>query len=125
MNIQTFFCLIGCSLLCGAEELGISKPVCSEYGGGMKEFVFEDQDCFEGVLDEKRFLNSQERQSIVYHMLNNLRATEGEEVEGIKFLQGEPISELFFLFSISDNSLMACASCLLYFEGLLTLLLIE
>lgn len=90
----------------------------------MKEFVFEDQDCFEGVLEEKRFLNSQERQSIVYHMLNNLRATEGEEVEGIKFLQGEPISELVFLFSISD-SLMACASCLLYFEGLLTLLLIE
>lgn len=79
------------SLLCGAEELGISKPVRSEYGGGMKEFVFEDQDCFEGVLEEKHFLNSQERQSIVYHMLNNLRATEGEEVEGIKFLQGEPI----------------------------------
>lgn len=79
------------SLLQGAEELGLRKPLKHELGGGMKEFVFEDQDCFEGVLEQRAFLTSQERQCIIYHMLSNLRATEGEELEKIRFLDGQPI----------------------------------
>ncbi|KAK7496840.1 hypothetical protein BaRGS_00011820 [Batillaria attramentaria] len=79
------------SLLEGAEEIAIRKPLRREYGGGMKEFVVEDQECFEGVGDEETFLTSQERQSIVHHMLNELRATEGEELEKAKFVEGQPI----------------------------------
>ncbi|KAK7116537.1 anoctamin-8-like [Littorina saxatilis] len=79
------------SLLQGAEELGIPKPLRGEFGGGMKEFVLEDQECFEGVSEERSFLTSQERQSIVQHMLNNLRATEGEELDNVRFLEGQPI----------------------------------
>lgn len=79
------------SLLEGAEELGIRKLLRAEFGGGMKEFVVEDQECFEGVAHEETFLTSQERQSIVYHMLTNLRATQGEELENVKFVEGQPI----------------------------------
>ncbi|XP_076443628.1 anoctamin-8-like isoform X2 [Babylonia areolata] len=79
------------SLLQGAEELGIRKPLKSEFGGGIKEFVLEDQECFEGVGEEETFLTSQERQSIVHHMLNDLRATEGEELNGVRFVEGQPI----------------------------------
>jgi anoctamin-8 len=84
-------------LLQGAEELGLRKPLRHEFGGGMKEFVVEDQDCFEGVSDQQTFLTSQERQAIVYHMLENLRATEGEELDKVHFLEGQPISELVYL----------------------------
>jgi anoctamin-8 len=49
-----------------------------EYGGGMKEFNFEDQDCFFGTDDSEEFFNSQERQCIIHYMLNNLRANKGE-----------------------------------------------
>jgi anoctamin-8 len=81
------------SLLKGAEDLGIKKPVKTEYGGGQKEFVFEDQEYFEGVDDHKTFLNSEQRQSIVKNMLESLRALEGEELHilprNIQFLEGQ------------------------------------
>ena len=80
-------------MLKGAEEAGIRKPVKMEFGGGMKEFVFEDQDYFEGVDNHKTFLNSQERQSIVKTMLYNLRAVEGDTVRKIHFLEGQAIGE--------------------------------
>ncbi|XP_046581534.1 anoctamin-8-like [Haliotis rubra] len=79
------------NLLKGTEELGIKKPLKMDYGGGMKEFTFEDQDCFAGVEDEKTFLTSQERQDILYHLLCELRAVEGEQLAKIRFLEGQPI----------------------------------
>ncbi|BFZ02010.1 hypothetical protein BsWGS_05048 [Bradybaena similaris] len=82
------------NLLQGAEELGILKPLKSEYGGGMKEFVYEDQDCFAGVEDEASFLTSQERQCIVLHFLHELRATGDDSLEGISFIEGQPIVPL-------------------------------
>ncbi|ESO88117.1 hypothetical protein LOTGIDRAFT_126614, partial [Lottia gigantea] len=82
------------NLLKGADDLAIQKPLKSEYGGGLKEFTFEDQECFAGVEDEKMFLTSQERQSIVHYMINNLRAEEGEELGKLKFLEGQPIVPL-------------------------------
>ncbi|RUS79435.1 hypothetical protein EGW08_012812, partial [Elysia chlorotica] len=82
------------SLLQGAEELGILKPLKSEYGGGMKEFVFEDQDCFAGIEEESFFFTSQERQSIVLHFLNELRATGDDCLKGISFIEGQPIVPL-------------------------------
>ena len=79
------------SLLKGAEEMGIRKPLKNQFGGGIKEFLFEDLEFFENVHDEKGFLTSEERQGIVNHMLNNLRATAGEELEKVRFIEGQPI----------------------------------
>ena len=73
--------------------MNIKKILKDDYGGGMKEFTFEDQDCFAGVEDQESFFTTQERQSIVYHMINNLRATQGEQLDKIKFLEGQPIGE--------------------------------
>lgn len=57
----------------------------------MKEFIYEDQDCFLGVEDESSFLTSQERQSIVLHFLHELRATGDDSLKGITFIEGQPI----------------------------------
>ena len=81
-----------CSLLRGAEELGLKKQVKSEYGGGMREFIFDEQDCFAGIDEEKSFLSSQERQSVVRMFLYELRATDGEQLDRIHFRGGQPIS---------------------------------
>lgn len=80
----------------GAEELAIRKPIKEEYGGGMKEFSYEDQECFAGVMDEENFFASQERQSIINHMLNNLRAEKGEQLGNVKFLEGQAIGMWLF-----------------------------
>ena len=79
------------SLLKGAEELCIRKPVKSEYGGGNKEFVFEDQHFFVESDNPATFFTSQERQSIVRHMLFSLRAHQGDTVDKIQFLEGQAI----------------------------------
>ena len=79
------------SLLRGAEDIAIRKPVKSEFGGGMKEFVFEDQEYFEGVRDKDTFFTSQERQAIVRNMLYNLRAVDGDGLGKAKFLEGQAI----------------------------------
>ena len=81
------------SLLHGAEELAIRKPVKEEYGGGMKEFIFEDQEYFHGVEDVSSFLTSQERQSIVKYMLFNLRAADGDRLDKVNFVEGQAIGE--------------------------------
>ncbi|KAK3097735.1 hypothetical protein FSP39_012604 [Pinctada imbricata] len=78
-------------LLQGAEDLGITKPLKEEYGGGMKEFTVEDQDCFLGVEEEESFFTSQERQTIIHHMLSNLRAYKGELFGKVEFLEGQAI----------------------------------
>lgn len=85
------FCLY--SLLRGAEEIAIRKPIKSEYGGGNKEFVHEDQEYFVGVDDSSKFLTSEERQSIVRHFLFNLRAHQGDQLDRIRFLEGQAIGD--------------------------------
>ena len=82
-----------CSLLRGAEDITLHKRIRSEYGGGLKEFVYEDQEYFEGVEDSATFLNSQERQSIVKNLLDNLRATEDDQLGNIRFLDGQAIGK--------------------------------
>ena len=80
------------SLLRGAEELSLKKQVKKQYGGGFKEFVYEDREYFEGATEEGRsFLKSEERQSIVRHLLINLRAEKGDELGSIKFHEGQAI----------------------------------
>jgi anoctamin-8 len=79
------------SLLRTAEELGIRKPVKPEFGGGNKEFVYDDQDYFIGTEDDSSFLTSQERQSIVRHMLYSLQARQGEKLGKLRFIEGQAI----------------------------------
>jgi len=62
-----------------------------EYGGGIKEFVCDDQDYFVGADDSTAFLTSQERQSIVRHMLFSLQAHQGEVLGNIRFNEGQAI----------------------------------
>ena len=73
--------------------MAICKPLRQEYGGGKREFMYDEQQCFEGVEEEEGFLTSQERESIVYHMLMNMRAEQGEVLGKVKFLEGQSIGE--------------------------------
>ena len=77
-----------------AEELCIRKPMRPEYGGGTKEFVYDDLEFFVDADDESSFFTSQERQSIVRHMLFNLRAHDGEVLGNIKFNKGQAIGKV-------------------------------
>ncbi|XP_048733294.2 anoctamin-8-like isoform X2 [Ostrea edulis] len=81
-------------LLKGAEELGIQKVLKEELGGGMKEFTYEEQECFRNIEDGNLFFNSQERQSIIHHLLDNLRAIQGEQLGKVKFVEGQSIVPL-------------------------------
>ena len=54
-----FSYLFNYSLLRGAEELALSKPLKQKYGGGLKEFTCEEESMFEGVRDKESFLTSQ------------------------------------------------------------------
>jgi len=83
--------LVDISLLKGAEELCIRKAVKPDYGGGNKEFVYEDQHFFVGSDDPATFFTSQERQSVVRHMLFSLRAHQGDELDKIQFLEGQAV----------------------------------
>ena len=85
------------SMLHAAEELEIRKPIKQEFGGGMKEFIYENLDVFDGVEEASSFFTSQERQLIVKHMLYNLRAKDKDEIANTKFLEGQAISELSYL----------------------------
>lgn len=60
----------------------------------MKEFTFEEQECFNNIEDENQFFSSQERQSIIHHLLDNLRAIKGEQLGKVKFVEGQSIGML-------------------------------
>ncbi|WAQ98833.1 ANO8-like protein [Mya arenaria] len=53
-------------LLRMCEEEGLCKPLKAEYGGGQKEFLFEDRGCYEGVEDEVPVLQSKKVVSQVF-----------------------------------------------------------
>lgn len=63
-------------LLQGAEYLELKKPIKPNFGGGVKEFIFEEQEFYDQIENEEKFLTSQERQSIIYEMLNELTCGE-------------------------------------------------
>ncbi|PIK54087.1 putative anoctamin-8-like isoform X2 [Apostichopus japonicus] len=79
------------SLMRGAEAMGISKAVKEEYGGGLMEFSTAEKVMFQGIEDEDTFFISQERQSILHYLLQNIRATQSEAFEKFKLLEGQPI----------------------------------
>ena len=55
--------------------------------------------------DLANFLTSGERQQVVLHLLNSLRADDGDEVDGIKFREGEAIGQ-----SVSLSVFLSCRS---------------
>jgi len=105
VHVNILLMLINISLLKGAEELCIHKPVKQEYGGGNKEFISEDRHFFVDSDNPATFFTSQERQSIVQHMLFSLRAHQGDAVDKIRFLEGQAVGmkAIFVLISDSPN----------------------
>ncbi|KAJ7986227.1 hypothetical protein DPEC_G00337770 [Dallia pectoralis] len=79
------------NLLRGAEEMGLRKSVKPEYGGGTQSFSCEEDYIYENIETELCFFTSQERQSIIKHWLDNLRAKQGEVLHNLNFLEGQPI----------------------------------
>ncbi|CAF1615190.1 unnamed protein product [Rotaria magnacalcarata] len=72
-------------VLKGAEALQLEKPIKQEFGGGYQRLLFHELDIYEGVEDEDKFFSTQERQSIVFHLLYSIRILENETLNGIKF----------------------------------------
>ncbi|XP_014674649.1 PREDICTED: anoctamin-8-like [Priapulus caudatus] len=101
-----YFTMNSENLLKGAEVQRIRKRLKPEFGGGLKEFSYQDQMLFEGVEDMASFITSQERQSIILHMIYNLRATDGDELKHLAFRDGEAIAwyplSLFGLQAMED-----------------------
>jgi len=81
------------SLLKAAEEVHLPKALRQEFGGGVKEFVGSEANCFEGSDDEIRFFTTQERQSLVLHLLHTLRAGPHDlhSLPGLKLVEGQAI----------------------------------
>ncbi|XP_076248814.1 anoctamin 8 white walker isoform X2 [Calliopsis andreniformis] len=80
-------------LLKAAEEVHLPKTLRQEFGGGLKEFVGSEASCFEGSDDEAQFFTTQERQSLVLHLLHTLRAGPQDlhSLPGLKMVEGQAI----------------------------------
>ncbi|XP_016840084.1 anoctamin-8 isoform X4 [Nasonia vitripennis] len=80
-------------LLKAAEEVHLPKRLRQEYGGGLKEFVGSEAMCFEGSDNESLFFTTQERQSLVLHLLHTLRAGPHDLncIPGLKLVDGQAI----------------------------------
>ncbi|XP_076622385.1 anoctamin 8 white walker isoform X3 [Colletes latitarsis] len=80
-------------LLKAAEEVHLPKTLRQEFGGGLKEFVGSEASCFEGHDDEAQFFTTQERQSLVLHLLHTLRAGPQDlhSLAGLKMVEGQAI----------------------------------
>lgn len=78
-------------LMKAAEELHLPKTLKPEYGGGLKEFVQSEHECFENTDEPDHFFTTQERQWLVLHLLQTLRATSGDTLPGLKLIEGQAI----------------------------------
>ncbi|XP_014238165.1 anoctamin-8 isoform X3 [Trichogramma pretiosum] len=79
------------TLLKAAEEVHLPKRLQQEYGGGLKEFVGTEAKCYEGSDDAAAFFTTQERQSLVLHLLHTLRAGPHDSLPGLKLVDGQAI----------------------------------
>lgn len=79
------------NLLKGAEMLHMKKRLKKQWGGGYREFVLDELECYEGVEHKGSFLTSQERASIVLHLLQSVRASHDDTIGGLGFLEGQSI----------------------------------
>lgn len=91
MPILKVFCVF--SFLHDVEQLKFPKKLKEEHGGGLLEFVISERQLFVGNEDEDTFIMTQEKQAIILHRLNSLYAVAGDELDHIKFVEGQAISE--------------------------------
>lgn len=73
--------------------MNLPKNLRQEYGGGLKEFVVSDANGFEGIDDETQFFTSQERQSLVLHLLHTLKAgpNDLQNIPALNLIDGQGI----------------------------------
>lgn len=57
----------------------------------MKEFSIQEAHSFDGVDNENSFFSTQERQWLVLRLLQSIRATENDTLQGLNLLEGQPI----------------------------------
>uniref|UniRef100_A0A915I863 Anoctamin n=1 Tax=Romanomermis culicivorax TaxID=13658 RepID=A0A915I863_ROMCU len=79
------------TFLRGAELLNLKKRLKPEWGGGYREFVYDEHDCYENVENKGQFLTSQERASILLNLLQSVRAGSNDTLAGISFREGQCI----------------------------------
>ncbi|UJR15035.1 hypothetical protein I4U23_002008 [Adineta vaga] len=72
-------------ILKGADALQLEKPIKQEFGGGYQIFLFDELELYQGVENEDQFFSTQERQSIVLHLLYSMRMNENQILNGTKF----------------------------------------
>lgn len=65
------------SLLKGAELCHLRKAIKSRFGGGLREFSFDEAQCFSGVESKSTFISGLERSAIVKQMIEMIRAPKG------------------------------------------------
>uniref|UniRef100_A0A8C1DWJ0 Anoctamin n=1 Tax=Cyprinus carpio carpio TaxID=630221 RepID=A0A8C1DWJ0_CYPCA len=75
-----------CTLLRVTEDLGLCKTY---QDGNMTAFSFEDRDNFCNIDDMQQFLTLAERQYIVKHELDSMRAREDQRIPGIPAPKGK------------------------------------
>ncbi|CAJ0584413.1 unnamed protein product, partial [Mesorhabditis spiculigera] len=64
-------------LLKGAELCHLKKPLKLKFGGGMRDFCFDEAHCFVGVEHKAHFLSGTERALIVKQILESVRIPRG------------------------------------------------
>ncbi|PAV64665.1 hypothetical protein WR25_01917 [Diploscapter pachys] len=96
-------------LLKGAELCHIKKNVKQKFGGGMREFMFEEAQCYEGVATKSTFFSSTERAIIVKQILDLIRASSGCVLslpsKKITFAEGSAIISQLMSTKLIDNVL--------------------
>lgn len=75
-----------CTLLRVTEDLGLCKTY---QDGNMTSFSYEDRDSFCNIDDMQRFLTLAERQFIVKHEMDSMRALENQRIPGVPAPKGK------------------------------------
>ncbi|XP_063905068.1 anoctamin-8 isoform X4 [Zophobas morio] len=80
-------------LLKAAEEYHLPKILKENKGGGLKEFLMQDFQSYEGSGSEEHFFTTEERQWLVLRLLESIRAksSDVESIPGLALLEGQPI----------------------------------
>ncbi|CAG9859654.1 unnamed protein product [Phyllotreta striolata] len=80
-------------LLRAAEEYHLPKVLKEDKGGGLKEFCLQEMASYENSHDEKRFFTTEERQWLILHVLESIRAkpADSDVIPGVTLIEGQPI----------------------------------
>ncbi|EDV26289.1 uncharacterized protein TRIADDRAFT_22642, partial [Trichoplax adhaerens] len=79
------------NLLQAAEQLSMRKRLKQSHGGGWKEFNLEESKMFLNIENSNDFFTTRERQTIVFKMVEEIRAEHGDSVGRLVLIEGEPI----------------------------------